>query len=1017
MANHDPLITYVDSSVFDNFSHPRELIIDEEREIAYALSSFLEGSRLFKIDAKNDQYTLVNHINFTNYVVFDWDKTDNKIYVVLSDMNELFIIDAESFKVTDRIDLGLDGKHYHVQDMAVNGLTDKIYITFDSLPTESDDNMSGMLLIVDAKSKNIINKIASDLIRNLQIDESRNLLYFIEFRPNQLIVIDDNENVRIVDIPTEHPYVMRFIIDSTLNHAYIYAAANDSQVKEILVVDLSTDPLKVIQRVTDQTLFYSEYPMIMESEGKRLSVEHTKYDVYLVVSDINDDGKPIKKINMNDPKYSEILAIDKTNNRLYVGAQGGIAVYNIDTLLSNGILDFVDPEKDPKYYIERYLNEDQYRDWFDRNYPDHTIYEAVGTTESEYFENNPDSPCEKGHFLKNNICIPQQKLRASITDVIQIDRNTKIIESEDNVYYMTFRSDSIQLFDMNSNLIFEGKGSSISSVWSMIIDEYNDLVFVSSGDIYVFDKNSGELLQKITSTALKFVQTSPDKLYVIAEGNIDIYSIKDKRLELEDTIKVSHFRLRDILIEGNTAYVLSEYQHYLGVVNLETKEVKTHLLKAVNNQSRFTAMAKNSHYMYILDTVKDYLMKFDIAQQKPVKQIPINTQYASDLLLSENNRLYVPAKTQLFIFDLDLNEIIELRFPSEMWFEMAINKNENVAYLKSTDVILVMDLDCSCPAMYPEDAKEMIYSAILKNSPSRNEDEAKRIVADFGSDSLSIVEFSNEDWKPILDYQQDFIEKNKERFDPELIRTTLLMEYDSSYDAIDIIMDDAGLTSQFYTGYSDRLKEIFKTKLQQIDDLYDQDVNKINDLDMETPKKEYYIRELDKGKEQIKALHLAVATKLLQPMEEKIKVSKDNQRIRSEIENYSDKPGGGCLIATAAYGTELSPQVQLLRELRDNKLLNTESGTSFMKSFNDFYYSFSPYIADYERENPVFKKIMKISLTPLLTSLSLLNYVEMDTEESVLGYGISMILLNASMYFISPVLAVLTIRNYLKSKN
>ena len=56
---------------------------------------------------------------------------------------------------------------------------------------------------------------------------------------------------------------------------------------------------------------------------------------------------------------------------------------------------------------------------------------------------------------------------------------------------------------------------------------------------------------------------------------------------------------------------------------------------------------------------------------------------------------------------------------------------------------------------------------------------------------------------------------------------------------------------------------------------------------------------------------------------------------KSESEN-----GGGCLIATATYGTELAPQVQQLRELRDNKLLQTKSGTMFVESFNNFYYSF-----------------------------------------------------------------------------
>ena len=120
--------------------------------------------------------------------------------------------------------------------------------------------------------------------------------------------------------------------------------------------------------------------------------------------------------------------------------------------------------------------------------------------------------------------------------------------------------------------------------------------------------------------------------------------------------------------------------------------------------------------------------------------------------------------------------------------------------------------------------------------------------------------------------------------------------------------------------------------------------------------------------------------------------------------------GGGCLIATATYGSEISPKVQQLRELRDNKLLNTESGTNFMTSFNKVYYSFSPIIADYERENPVFKKVVKIVITPMISSLSILNYVDMNSEAEVLGYGISIILLNIGMYFVAPAIVIFGIR-------
>ena len=118
--------------------------------------------------------------------------------------------------------------------------------------------------------------------------------------------------------------------------------------------------------------------------------------------------------------------------------------------------------------------------------------------------------------------------------------------------------------------------------------------------------------------------------------------------------------------------------------------------------------------------------------------------------------------------------------------------------------------------------------------------------------------------------------------------------------------------------------------------------------------------------------------------------------------------GGGCLIATATYGSELAPQVQQLRELRDNQLLQTESGKQFMGMFNDVYYSFSPTIADYERENPYFKETVKLAITPMISTLSLMESAE--TESEVLSIGLSVILLNIGMYLAVPAIVVIGIR-------
>src|ERR687891_2456763 len=82
-----------------------------------------------------------------------------------------------------------------------------------------------------------------------------------------------------------------------------------------------------------------------------------------------------------------------------------------------------------------------------------------------------------------------------------------------------------------------------------------------------------------------------------------------------------------------------------------------------------------------------------------------------------------------------------------------------------------------------------------------------------------------------------------------------------------------------------------------------------------------------------------------------------------------------CLIATAAFGSELTPQVQYLRHFRDHYILSTASGTAFMKVFNTVYYSFSPQIAEYEREQPWLQTTVKVALYPLFGTLMAAEHV------------------------------------------
>ena len=79
-----------------------------------------------------------------------------------------------------------------------------------------------------------------------------------------------------------------------------------------------------------------------------------------------------------------------------------------------------------------------------------------------------------------------------------------------------------------------------------------------------------------------------------------------------------------------------------------------------------------------------------------------------------------------------------------------------------------------------------------------------------------------------------------------------------------------------------------------------------------------------------------------------------------------------------------------------------------MGMFNDVYYSFSPIIADYERENPYFKEAVNLAITPMISTLSLMENAESESE--VLGIGISVIMLNLGMYLGIPAVVVIGIK-------
>ena len=156
-----------------------------------------------------------------------------------------------------------------------------------------------------------------------------------------------------------------------------------------------------------------------------------------------------------------------------------------------------------------------------------------------------------------------------------------------------------------------------------------------------------------------------------------------------------------------------------------------------------------------------------------------------------------------------------------------------------------------------------------------------------------------------------------------------------------------------------------------------------------------------------------IDTMLGKPVKEAMAQEETMEKETTESESM-DKEGGGCLIATAAYGTELAPQVQFLREIRDNTVMSTVSGAAFMSGFNQLYYSFSPTIADMERKSPMLQEAVRVFITPMISTLSILTLAEEGNEFEVIGFGASIIVLNLGMYIAAPALVGFAISKRLR---
>jgi hypothetical protein len=124
------------------------------------------------------------------------------------------------------------------------------------------------------------------------------------------------------------------------------------------------------------------------------------------------------------------------------------------------------------------------------------------------------------------------------------------------------------------------------------------------------------------------------------------------------------------------------------------------------------------------------------------------------------------------------------------------------------------------------------------------------------------------------------------------------------------------------------------------------------------------------------------------------------------FKHWYDPDKFGCLIATATYGSEISPEVEFLREFRDHNVLLSYSGSRFMLVFNAWYYSFSPAVARFIAYHEPVRTAMKGALYPLILILQLgawsINVLPISHEAGVILGGLLISSLIGLVYLAIP---------------
>jgi len=704
---------------------------------------------------------------------------------------------------------------------------------------------------------------------------------------------------------------------------------------------------------------------------------------------------------INTPGSYDLVADMISKDLSNISASGTFTVMNIAS--------FVDQSKDSQHYIDRYNNEPTYKEWFDENYPQYiSIYQAVGL----------EDPISE-HVISEHV------ISESIIHFFDISSRVVEIDKKNNqIYFVPLEPyNEIIIIDSFTYEIIDQLKISGNYISDIDLNPSTERIFVSyesepdngaNGDSFIqmynintFEPEMQPLKFETYGDHIK-TNESGNRLYHLGSATntniatLSVFEVSKNNLIFLDKFVTDGSSQSEILINEEMGLIFVSGQ-MTNIFDLNDYSQ----LKSINRGTLGQiAIDVELNQFYGAPPNGNTIKIIDLDTKNILETIDVNG-FISDISVNpKNHRVYVSTSLGFEIIDGNTKKNMGKFYvdPQNMGSggNMEIDSNLQKAYVAHSKSSFVVDLECNCPEFF-----ENYVNNIEKQKQIQKEAQNKIQQFKQNFDQQAFLIFSQIPAQSELLDMVGIEKKNKYQ--------NLFLDLESrniSYSNFGELLNSNEITyseRQLILAFFEDALFIFKTlladKVTEFDDLLTSTEIEINKSDLPDLEKEQLIKEIRFDAGTKKNQMLSIFAEIVQPLENTLNREKSKQNIMTEI---SDNSSGGCLIATATYGSEMSPQVQQLRELRDNQLLQTESGTAFMGAFNDIYYSFSPIVADYERENPLFKEIVKIAITPMISSLSLMENAE--TESEVLGLGISLIILNLGMYLGIPAVVIVGIK-------